>query len=117
MVVEFYKSAGHKARRTGATGDHGVDVLVQASNGEKWIVQCKRWRGAVGEPVVRDLYGAMQHEKADKGAIITTGNFTQPAQEWAKGKPIILCNGNLFLKSWKRARSRKKDIQREDTVL
>ena len=33
MVVELYISAGHKAKRSGATGDHGVDVVVQAKNG------------------------------------------------------------------------------------
>ena len=105
MVVEFYRVAGHKAKRTGATGDHGVDVVVQAGDGEKWVVQCKRWRGSVGEPIVRDFYGVIQHEKADEGIIITTGRFTRPAREWAKGKPIVLYDGNQFLKLWKQART------------
>lgn len=104
MVVELYNSLGHVARRTGATGDHGVDVVVEASNGEKWIVQCKRWRGTVGEPVVRDFHGVMQHEKADKGAIITTGKFTAQAQDWARGKPITLLEGEEFLERLQRAR-------------
>jgi HJR/Mrr/RecB family endonuclease len=105
MVVEFYTMMGHKANRTGATGDHGVDVIVQAKNGEKWVVQCKRWRGNVGEPVVRDFYGVMQHEKADKGAIVTTGIFTPQAKEWAKGKPISLVEGDTFLSYLKKARA------------
>lgn len=104
MVVELYTALGHKARRTGATGDHGIDVLVHANNGEKWIVQCKRWRGTVGEPIVRDFHGAMQHEKADKGAIITTGKFTAQARDWARGKPITLLEGDEFLKNLHRAR-------------
>ena len=104
MVVELYRASGHRAKRTGAVGDHGVDVVVQARNGERWVVQCKRWRGAVGEPIVRDFYGVIQHEKADKGAIITTGEFTQQAHEWARGKPIYLCNGSEFLKRWKAAK-------------
>jgi restriction system protein len=105
MVVELYRASGHKARRTGAIGDHGVDVVAQTPDGEKWVVQCKRWRGMAGEPIVRDFYGAMQHEKADKGAIITTGTFTPQAREWAHGKPIILYDGNELLEAWKRARS------------
>lgn len=103
MVVELYTAMGHKAKRTGATGDHGVDVVVQANNGEKWVVQCKRWRGTVGEPVVRDFHGVMQHEKADKGAVITTGKFTLQAKEWAKGKPITLVEGDEFLTHIKQA--------------
>ena len=73
-------------------------------DGEKWVIQCKRWRGTVGEPVVRDLYGVLHHEKADKGAIITTGQFTESAREWARGKPIVLYDGDQFLRSWKRVR-------------
>jgi restriction system protein len=104
MVVELYRAAGHKAQRTGAIGDHGVDVVVQAKNGEKWVIQCKRWRGAVGEPVVRDLYGVLHHEKADRAVIITTGQFTESAREWARGKPIALYDGDQFLRSRRRVR-------------
>ena len=108
MVVEFFSSMGHKASRTGAIGDHGVDVVVQAKNGEKWIVQCKRWRGNVGESIVRDFYGTMHHEKADKGAIITTGSFTPQAKEWAHGKPITLVEGKEFLGYLKKVKGNVK---------
>lgn len=108
MVVELYRALGHDARRTGAIGDHGVDVVVNAKNGEKWVVQCKRWRGNVGEPIIRDFYGVVHHEKADKGTIITTGGYTAKAREWAKGKPLTLVDGPQFLKYVKRAREMKK---------
>jgi len=103
MTVELFQAYGHVARRTGTTGDHGVDVIVQTKKGEKCIVQCKRWRGPVGEPIVRDFYGVLQHEKADKGIIISTGKFSRPAQEWARGKPITLYDGEKFLQLWQRA--------------
>jgi len=109
MVVELYQSLGHQAKHTGAVGDHGVDVVVQAQNGEKWVVQCKRWRGMVGEPVIRDFYGVMHHEKADQGAIITAGRFTPQAQEWARGKPIHLYDGVQFLNAWRRARAKQQN--------
>jgi restriction system protein len=102
MVAELYRSLGHQAKRTGSTGDHGVDVVVQARNGEKWIVQCKRWRGSVGEPVIRDFYGVLHHEKADHGAVITTGTFTPQAREWARGKLLHLYDGGEFLTIWER---------------
>jgi hypothetical protein len=108
MVAELYAGMGHKATRTGATGDHGVDLVIQTSNGEKWIVQCKRWRGQVGEPVVRDFYGVMHHEKADQGAVITTGKFTGQARDWAKGKPINLVEGDEFLSLLKASRAKTK---------
>ena len=51
MAVELFEGMGHSAKRTGRSGDHGVDVVVRTKMGEKWIGQCKRWRGTVGEPV------------------------------------------------------------------
>ncbi len=114
MIVELYNRAGHKAKRTGATGDHGVDIVVEAKNGEKWVVQCKRWRGSVGEPIIRDFYGVVQHEKADKGIVITTGRFTAPAQHWAKGKPISLYDGHMLVEIW--ARSKRQAAQIPSTV-
>jgi HJR/Mrr/RecB family endonuclease len=106
MVVQLYRRKGHEAVRTGRPGDHGVDIVIEAGNGRKWIVQCKRWRGAVGEPVIRDFYGVLHHEKADAGAIVTTGTFTLQAREWARGKPIYLYDGREFLELWKRAAPR-----------
>jgi HJR/Mrr/RecB family endonuclease len=76
MVAELYRGMGHQAKRTGSIGDHGVDVVVKAKNGEKWVVQCKRWRTPAGESIVRDFYGTMQHEKANQGAIIATEGFS-----------------------------------------
>ncbi len=110
MVVELFTEEGHKARRTGAIGDHGVDVEVQASSGEKWVVQCKRWRGSVGEPVIRDFHGVMQHEKADRGIVITTGIFTPQAKEWTRGKPLSLMEGDEFLSLLKKARGTHRPV-------
>ena len=108
MVAELYRAFGHRAKRTGSTGDHGVDVVVQAKNGEKWVIQCKHWHGSVGEPVVRDFYDVLHHEKADSGAIITTGRFTAQARDWVRGKPLYLYDGEEFLEAWKRARAQGK---------
>lgn len=107
MVAQLYCDLGHQAKRTGSMGNHGVDVIVQAQNGEKWIVQCKRWRGSVGEPVIRDFFGVLHHEKADAGAIVTTGQFALQAREWARGKPLHLYDGTEFLDTWKRVQAWK----------
>jgi hypothetical protein len=107
MVAELYRAMGHQASRTGSIGDHGVDVVVNAKNGEKWVVQCKRWRTPAGESIVRDFYGMMQHEKAAQGAIIATSGFSQPAIEWAKGKPLYLYNGKDFLGLWEKVKKQQ----------
>jgi restriction system protein len=85
------RAAGYEVRRTGGQGDHGVDLLVDR-DGASAVVQCKRYAGrrSVGEPQVRDLYGAMHHSAAQTAILITAGWFTAQATEWAKGKPIEL---------------------------
>ncbi len=97
MIAEYLRANGHQVQHIGAQGDHGIDLIVRATNGEKWIVQCKRWRRRVGEPAVRDLYGALMHVKADRAMLFTTGTFTPAARQWASGKPIFFYDGETFL--------------------
>jgi len=98
LIARLFRTYGHDVELVGGSSDHGVDIVVKNKQGEKWVVQCKRYRGAVGEPVLRDLYGAMLHENAQGAYLITTGYFTQKAIEWAEEKPIILYDGEGLIK-------------------
>ncbi len=97
LVAGLYCALGHDARRTGGPGDRDFDIVIVAKSGQHWIAQCKQWRGAVGESVVREFYAAMAREHAMQGAIITTARFTPKAVQWAQGKPIHLYDGPAFL--------------------
>ncbi len=92
FAMQVYRKMGYVAHHTGHTGDHGVDVRLVNPNGKVELVQCKQWNKPVGEPEVRDLMGAMIHEKAVHGYIWAPGGFSQLAQEWVKGKAIILAD-------------------------
>lgn len=67
---------------TGRTGDGGIDGTgIAKINGIlsfRVVFQCKRYRGSVGAPEIRDFRGAMQG-RADKGLFVTTGHFTRDA--------------------------------------
>jgi len=63
----------------------------------KGVVQCKRYKNTVGQPVVRDLYGEMIHRRADEAYLITTATITLPAQQWASDKPMHLIDGNMLI--------------------
>ena len=76
-------------RLTGTTGDHGIDIVAQ-KKGESAVVQCKRYAGSVGEPALRDLYGAMHAHGADRAYLVTTGWLTRAAAEWARDKPALV---------------------------
>jgi len=78
---------------SGKSGDGGIDgvgVLRVNLISFQVLFQCKRWKGSVGSEVVRNFRGAMQG-RADKGLIITTGNFTAEARKEATrdGAPAI----------------------------
>ena len=89
MAARF-RELGYRVKTTGMGGDHGADLLAEKP-GELAIVQCKRYRsGSVGEPVLRDLFGAMHDFGAQHAYLVTTGELTGAARAWAKGKPITI---------------------------
>lgn len=98
LVARIFESYGHHVDHIGGNSDHGVDIVVRNEHNEKWVVQCKRYRGSVGEPVLRDLYGTMLHEKAQGAYLFTSGSFTQGARRWAEEKPIFLYDGEALIK-------------------
>ncbi len=112
LAAALFKAYGHHVEVVGGNSDHGVDVAVMTEQGEKWIVQCKRYSGSVGEPVVRDLYGTLLHEEAQRAYLITTGSFSQKAVEWAEGKPIVLYDGEGLVKLIRRTQKRSTQRHR-----
>ncbi len=92
-VAQRFRELGYSVKTTKTTGDHGIDLVVH--KGPVFgVVQCKRWGGVVGEPILRDLYGAMHDRRAGRAFLVTTGDFTAAARHWAEGKPIELWDGD-----------------------
>lgn len=106
LVAETYRSLGYDAQQVGKSGDHGVDVRLVTPDGKKWVGQVKRYSGAVGEGVIRELYGTMVSEKAARALLVTTAQITEPAREWARNKPIDLVDGPAFIKLMDEAQRR-----------
>ena len=62
--------------------DGGIDMVAvrdEPLTGGKYIIQCKRFSSTVGVSVVRDLYGVVHAEHANKGILITTSSFSPSA--------------------------------------
>ena len=89
FVADVFQRSGYASELTPSTGDHGIDIILRKL-GRVIVVQCKRWDGAVGEPVLRDFYGAMVAARADSGFVVTTNTFTVQAVDFVKDKPIEL---------------------------
>jgi restriction system protein len=85
---------------TRASRDGGVDAVAfdpDPIRGGKIVIQAKRYTGTVGVSAVRDLYGTVLNEGANKGIIVTTSHYGADAYEFAKGKPLVLIDGNNLL--------------------
>lgn len=91
----------------GRTNDGGIDgrgiLKIGGVISFHVVFQCKRYKGSVGSPIVRDFRGAMSG-RAEKGLLITTGTFSTEAKKEAKrdgATPIDLIDGIELSKTLK----------------
>jgi len=104
LVQRLLRESGFiQVEVTGQSGDGGIDgkgiMRLGGLLSFHVIFQCKRYQGSVSVSQVRDFRGAMVG-RADKGLLITTGNFTKDALREATrdGAPAIdLIDGDLLL--------------------
>ncbi len=92
-VGQVFARLGYRVRNTPDQKDHGIDLEVVSPDGTRGVIQCKRYRGTVGEPELRDFYGAMLRVGVGRGFFVTTSRFSRPARRWAQGTPIELIDG------------------------
>ena len=93
VAYRLFERKGYRVDNIRDTKDGGIDILVTDGMGQQAIVQCKRYRGTVGAPIVRDLYGTMIHHGAGYAYLVTNSTFSEEARIWAAGKPIELIDG------------------------
>ena len=87
FIEELFKRMGYRVETTKRSGDGGIDLIVhnqQPVAAGKYIVQCKRYSqdNRVGAVPVRDLFGVVHAEKANKGIMITTSYFTRASNSF-----------------------------------
>jgi HJR/Mrr/RecB family endonuclease len=93
LIRQLLERMGYIATLTKSSHDGGIDVEAvnpQPIVGGKLVVQCKRYAGVIGSPIIRDLYGACVDAGASKGILITTSHFSPDAIKFADGKPLEL---------------------------
>ena len=61
---------------------------------EKFVIQAKRYTLPVDVAAVRDLYGTLINEGANRGILITTSHYGPDAYAFARDKPISLLTGS-----------------------
>jgi len=112
LVGEAFRQEGYKVTELGGAGpDGGVDLLLE-KGGETTLVQCKQWKAfKVGVEVVRELYGVMAAKGAAAGIVVTSGDFTKDAKEFARGRNVRLLAGDELIAMLQSAKSGMKKVE------
>ncbi len=100
LFEEEFSTEGGEVKITQASRDGGVDAVVfdpDPIRGGKIVIQAKRYTNTVSVSAVRDLFGTIHNEGANKGILVTTADYGPDAYEFAKGKPITLISGSELL--------------------
>jgi hypothetical protein len=86
-LATLFERGGYEVTRTPGSGDGGIDIVLRRS-GKTTVVQCKQTKHPVGPGAARDLYGALQHCRADRGILAATAGATSGVHEFFRGKPL-----------------------------
>lgn len=100
VFEQEFVSEGGEVKVTQASRDGGVDAIAfdpDPIRGGKYVIQAKRYTRTVGVAAVRDLYGTVVHEGADRGILVTTSDYGADSVSFAKDKPLTLINGAQLL--------------------
>ncbi len=78
LFEKEFTASGGEVKVTPASRDGGVDAIAfdpDPIRGGKIVIQAKRYTNTVSVSAVRDLYGAVMNEGANKGILVTTSDY------------------------------------------
>jgi len=105
LLVHFQK-LGYKGDTTSKTNDYGAD-LVLSKDGEKIVVQAKRWSSKVGIEAVQQIIGAKAYYKADSCIVATNNYFTPNAINLASSSLVDLWDRSKLLEIMSKSNGRE----------
>lgn len=102
LCAGYFSQKGYRAEISRQGADGGIDIFLYKESYSTTrvfgVVQCKAWNTyKVGVKPVRELFGVMTAEQAPLGVFMTSGAYTQEAEQFAQGKPLKLLTGKSLL--------------------
>ena len=99
MVSDLCRKIGYYVKQTTRSKDGGIDLYAKRETGtgiENVIIECKHYpNGIVGVDKVRELYGVLASKPdISRAVLITSGQFSSSASNFASGKNLNLINGD-----------------------
>lgn len=106
LVVDLLVAMGYGGSRAdagqavGQSGDEGIDGIIKEDKLGLDVVyiQAKRWKNPVSRPEVQAFAGSLEGQRARKGVMITTSQFTSDAKAFVGKieKKIVLIDGAML---------------------
>lgn len=70
--------------------------FILERNGQKTVVQAKRWKGSVGVTTIQEVYAGKALYGADAAMVVTNSRFTDEARRLAKSTGVVLWHRNTL---------------------
>jgi len=96
FLLAHFQKLGYKGRTTTKTNDYGADLILK-KDGEKIVVQAKRYSNKVGIAAVQQILGAKEYYKANKCIVVTSNFFTPNAINLANSSGVELWDRNKLI--------------------
>lgn len=101
FVADLWKThLGWTTHVVGKPGDRGIDIVATTDDGEKQLIQAKRYGPdtTVGSPEIQQYASLrLQEDNVDQVLIVTTGTFSRQAEDMAPELDVVLVDGQDLL--------------------
>ena len=97
LIKMGYGGSREDVEQVGRSGDGGIDGIINQDRLGLDVVyiQAKRWRENVQRRQIQEFAGALEGQRARKGIVITTSDFSRGAREYVNtiNSKIVLIDG------------------------
>ena len=102
FVADLWEEMGYRTTVSQQSQDGGIDVLARkrGPGGATEAIQAKRYEESttVGGPDIQQYFAMKYQAGADEGLIVTTGRFTDPAEDRAAELGVGLVDGSDLIR-------------------
>lgn len=93
LLVRLYEAMGYIVEHPGGKGDQGGDLILN-KNGQRILVQAKRYSGNIGNGAVQEAVAAKKYYDCNRMMLIGSSNFTRGALDLASYNEVELIGKN-----------------------
>lgn len=104
----LFNLLGYTVVQTSLSGDQGADLII-SKDGEKTVVQAKKYNEKVSNKAIQEIVAAKNHYKANKAIVVTNSSFTKSAIDLALSNNVELWDGLKLRDIIQNLKSKKKE--------